>query len=751
MKLLDFGLAKAAEDPVAASDQHNSPTVTISPTRAGVILGTAAYMSPEQARGSAVDKRADIWAFGVVLYEMLTGRGLFAGETVSDTLAGVLKSDPDWTALPVETPPAVRRLLRKCLERDRKRRLHDIADARIEIEEWRAEPQPLAAAAAPSRRRLGWIAAVGLLLGAFGLWGLWQLFRGRDWTAHQEVIRFQIQPPSEGRFVAAGVFGGGLAVSPDGRMVAFIANVNGTIGVWVRPLDGADARLLPGTNGATAPFWSPNSKSIGFSTFGKLRAFDLEHGTLVNICDIPGSFTGGAWSEDGRILFGVREEGGLLQVAASGGTPSQLTNIDRAKGEVTHSQPRMLPGGRFLYAARNIDSENETVYAAPMREPSRRVPLLSSLKAAMRSLSGVSYVRRDDGKAYLLWIRGTTLMGQQFDADALQVTGDSFSVAEPAVTVSAGANVLVYAPSLAARQFQWLDRNGRSVGVLGEPAEYVFSRISPDGRRVVTVRAGPADIWLLETTRGVASRLTSHGIHISPLWSPDGRTIVFGTGTPFNLFRMSADGSGPEERIWPAETRQVPVDWTKDGRLILYYEVAPDTGSDLWTLDVTPDGKPRPGAKPQPYIRAPYNQTAGRFSPDARWVAYQSDESGSWEVYVQSFPEAREKVRISTAGGRNPEWGPGGRELFYVSPDAKLMAVAMKLGAGSIEPSLPRELFALPRDTPGLGPFEATADGQRFLVQVTTDKIEPLSVIVNWPALFNKGDGRAMNSRSWRT
>jgi Tol biopolymer transport system component len=734
VKVLDFGLAKAAEEPVAAGDQSNSPTVTISPTRAGVILGTAAYMSPEQARGSAVDKRADIWSFGVVLYEMLTGRGLFAGETVSDTLAAVLKSDPDWAALPAETPWGIRRLLRRCLERDRKRRLHDIADARIEIEEALAEPKPLAAPPATNQRRLGWIAAVGLLLGAFGLWQLWRVGRLAE---NDNVIRFQIHTPSGGRFIPAGAFGGGLAVSPDGRTVAFMANVDGSSGVWVRPLDAIDARLLPGTNGATTPFWSPDSKSVAFSSGDKLRAFDLVHGTLVNICDIPGTFTGGSWSEDGRIVLGSLERGDLFQVAASGGTPSPFTSVDRAHGEVAHTWPQMLPGGRFLYSARSIESENETVYAAPVRDPSRRVPLLSSV----RGLSGASYVRGDDGKEYLFWIRGTTLVGQQFNSGKLQLTGDGFSVAEPAVTVSAGSKVLVYAPSFPSRQFQWLDRGGRPVGILGEPREYVFCRISPDGRRIVTSRAGPGDIWLLETARGVTSRRTSRGIHIFPLWSPDGRTILFATGTPFNLYRMSADGSGPEEHVWTAETRQVPVDWSRDGRLILYYEAAPDTGLDLWTLEVTPDGRPRPGAKPQPYIRAPYNQTLGRFSPDTRWVAYQSDESGRWEVYVQSFPETHEQVRISTAGGRNPEWGPEGRELFYLSPDAKLMGVTIKQRSGSIEPSLPRELFALPRDPPGLGPFEVAADGQRFLVQVTTDKIEPLTAIVNWRALVKRGAG----------
>jgi Tol biopolymer transport system component len=352
-------------------------------------------------------------------------------------------------------------------------------------------------------------------------------------------------------------------------------------------------------------------------------------------------------------------------------------------------------------------------------------------------------MRGDDGRDYLFWIRGTTLVGQRLDPDKLLVMGDSFSLADPAVWVSAGRNVLVYAPSPPARQFQWLDRLGRQVGILGEPGDYVFSRISPDGRRLVTVRAGQADIWLLETARGVGSRLTSRGIHISPLWSPDGRTILFASGTPLNLFRIPAEGNGGEERISKSETRQVPSDWSKDGRLILYYEAAPDTGMDLWTLEVAPDGQPQPSAKPQPYIRAPFNQILGRFSPDMKWVAYQSDESGRPEAYIQRFPEAHDKIRISTAGGHSPEWGPDGRELFYVSPDGKLIEVAMKLGTGLAEPSLPRELFTLPNGLTGLGPFEVAADGQRFLVLVTIDKIEPLTAIVNWSALLKKGGSTA--------
>jgi Tol biopolymer transport system component/predicted Ser/Thr protein kinase len=733
VKVLDFGLAAVAQ-PAAdhAGDPSASPTMTISPTRVGMILGTAAYMSPEQARGKVVDKRADLWAFGVVLYEMLTGRELFAGETVSDILAGVLKSDPDWTALPPETPASIRRLLRRCLERDRKRRLHDIADARIEIEEAVTQPEPQAMPNGGGRIRLAWVAA-GLLLGAAGGW---QLSRVPKLPDDNPVVRFQIQPPDGGRFISPGAAGGGLAFSPDGRTVAFVAVVNGSAGLWVRSLIATQARLLPGTGGATFPFWSPDSKLVAFSSFGTLQAFDLLHGTSSKICDVSGVFMGGTWSSDGRIVYAIRDVG-MFQVSASGGTPSQFVTLDRVHGEITHGVPQMLPQGWFLYEVGNNQPDNSAVYAAPLRDPSRRVRVLSL--GGREALNGVWYLHRDDGKDYIFWIRGSTLVGQPFDSERLQLTGEAVSLADPAVAVSSASKVLVYAASFALRQFQWIDRAGKVTGTLGEPGNFVFCRISPDGRRVITINAGvAAEIWLLETARGVSSRLTSRGIHIRPVWSPDGRTILFGGGTPFNVFRISADGSGGEERVLKSETPQVPLDWSTDGRLILYNAEAPDTGRDLWTLEVTPDGRPQPGAKPRPYIREPFNQSLARFSPNMGWVAYQSDESGRAEVYLRSFPEPREKIRISTVGGRNPEWAPDGRKLFYISFDDRLMEVALKLGPGSAEPSLPRALFQLPGGLTGLDPFDVAQDGQRFLVPAMADKVEPLTVIVNWPALLKK-------------
>jgi Tol biopolymer transport system component/predicted Ser/Thr protein kinase len=715
IKLLDFGLAKHRA-PLSETD------VTRALTEQGQIVGTLQYMSPEQLQGKEADARSDLFSFGCVLYEMLTGKQAFTGQSAASVIAAILEREP----APLNIAPPLERAVNRCLAKDPDQRFQNALDLKLALT-WAME-LPIAAKA---DRRIWIVTAVAWLL--LGAAGAWQLSR-RNPPADNNVIRFQIQPPEGGRFVPPGAFGGGLAVSPDGRAIAYVANVGGTLGIWVQALDATHARLLAGTTGATSPFWSPDGKSIAFFSHGKLRAIDLAHGTVSNICDVPGTFTGGAWSEDGRIVFGSLERGDLFQVAASGGTPSVFTKVDRANGEVMHASPKMLAAGRFLYGARLGESANDTIYAAPLRDPARRVRLLSSA----RSLSGASYVRADDEKEYLLWIRDTALVAQQVDSEKLQLLGDSLSLADPAVTLGAGGKTLVYWSSRLSRQFQWFDRAGKQVGTLGEPGDYVYSRISRDGRYVVTTQVGSGDMWALDAARGVASRLTTRGIHIAALWSPDGRTILFASGAPFNLFRIPAEG-GAEERILKSETAQRPLDWSKDGRLILYADTAQDTGADLWTLEVTPDGKPQPGAQPQPYIRAPFNQTAGRFSPDTRWVAYQSDDSGASEVYVQSFPKPHGKIRISTAGGRNPEWGPNGRELFYLSPDEKVMAVAMKLGAESAEASLPRELFPLPSTPIGLSPFEVAADGQRFLMQVATDKIEPLDVILNWPALLKKG------------
>ena len=419
---------------------------------------------------------------------------------------------------------------------------------------------------------------------------------------------------------------------------------------------------------------------------------------------------------------------------AFGGTPLQVTTIDRAHGEGTAGYVQALPGGHFLYGVVSYgvvstDPQKAGIYAATLAKPAERVRLLANA-IDVRYASGV------DGEDYLLWIRDRTLFAQPFNTEKLQLIGEPRLLADPVAMASSGGRSLLYGSSIGLRQFKWLDRKGNDVGLLGEIGAWAFSRISPDGGRVATTRAdGLRGVWLLETRRGVANRLTTSISPLSPVWSPDEKTILF---SRFAIYRIGVDGTGIEERVTQSPNVQSVSDWSRDGRFVVYSEVAPDTGRDLWVLPVTSEGRPSPGAKPWPFVREPFDQQTARFSPDTHWVAYQSDESGQFEIYVRSFPEPREKIRISTGGGTYPQWGSGGRELFYQSRDGKLMVVTLTTTA-SLEASLPRQLFALPAFVPGPNPYEATPDGQRFLIPEPAASPEPLNVIVNWPALLKKG------------
>jgi Tol biopolymer transport system component len=387
------------------------------------------------------------------------------------------------------------------------------------------------------------------------------------------------------------------------------------------------------------------------------------------------------------------------------------------------------------------------IYAASLEKPNERVHLLTTDANAL-------YASGDDGRDYLVWQRKGTLVAQEFDTGALQLSGEIRILADR-VAMSGGirmnaavsGGLLLYDGGGRVSQFTWFDRAGKRLGVVGEPGEYATVRLSPDGRRVVSARTKPGgrDLWLLDVDRGVASIFTSSAMQRGyPVWSPDGRTIVFGSGSPLNLFRKTVAGGGEEQRLIQSAHYQYPSDWSRSGRFLLYSELRPGTATDLWILPVTPDGKVVPDAKPRPYLHTQFNEGSGRFSPepDPQCVAYTSDESGRQEVYVDAFPEVRNKMQISTAGGGFPEWSPDGRELFYVSPDLKLLLVSLKRGTNSVEPSSPRELFALPIANDGVSPYQVAPDGQRFLVRATPEKQagQPLTLIVNWPALMKKGE-----------
>jgi Tol biopolymer transport system component len=738
VKVLDFGLAKAASGGTSA-DLSQSPTITVSGTRDGVLLGTAAYMSPEQARGQAVDKRADIWAFGCVLYEMLTGRAAFAGSTVSDTLAAILDREPDWTALPNSTPAVVLRLMRRCLQKDAKLRLHDIADAGIEIDE------ALLPGPTDQTTKHGWpkkwVAAAVTLVVVLGM-GAWAVSRFRQPDAGGPVLRLQIAPPDGGQFGGIGDLsvrrGPGLALSPDGRTAVYGATVSGQYALWLRPLDGTAARVLRGTEDARLPFWSPDGRSIAFFANGKLQKLDVAGGPPFVICDVP-AVLGGVWASDGRILVGIFG-GAIASVPASGGTLSAVTTLDKSKGDVAHVWPQVLPAGHFLYWGGSTKPEdNGVIYAASFDKPNERVRLITSETSAV-------YTSGPDGRGYLLWQRGGTLIAQEFDGTTFKFAGEPRPIADAIgmvaatgfLAVAAGSNGSLLYANAALQRLTWFDRMGKQLGTLGDPGQFSpLVRFSPDGKQIATTRMEAGrELVLMEVDRPMSRRGTfdSRG-GFFPLWSPDGHTILFIGDSVTALYRKDATGTAPDQRLasWRAQDARLN-DWSRDGRSVLSTRNTVETGDDIWVVPVTPDGHLAADAQPTPYLRTPLNEAAGRFSPEPnpRWVAYHSDESGRPEVYVDTFPERRGPHRISTDGGTFPKWGPSGHELFYQSPDGRVMAVSLKRGADSIEVSAPQALFTIPRESF----FEVAPDGERFLVTMPDPTPHLLNVIVNWPSLL---------------
>jgi Tol biopolymer transport system component/predicted Ser/Thr protein kinase len=726
IKLLDFGLAKRT-GPLKEAEA----TLTEALTSNGQILGTLQYMSPEQLQGKATDARSDLFSFGCVLYEMLTGRRAFEGGSSVSVIAAILERQPE----PLTVALSLERVVRRALAKDPDQRFQTARDLKAALI-WAMEQPPPGAVAKPNRR-WQWIAALTLLVGALGGW--W-ISHYRQPAADDRVFRLQIAPPEGSRFVFSANNVGGITLSPDGRTAAYVASGQRKTGLWIHPLNGATAWLVAGTEDAAFPFWSPDNKSVAFFTRRKLQRVDIAGGLPVAICDAPDG-RGGTWSS-GEILFGTRASG-LFRVSVSGGTPSPLTTLDASTGERAHRWPQVFPGGHFLYW---VQGENAGIYAASLAKPAERTRLLTTDENAL-------YAPGRDGKGYLLWAGAENLVAQEFDTAALKLTGEPHPLADRVammgmlgqmnVAVSM-AGVLLYSASNFASQFAWFDRLGKPLGVVGEPGEYNAFRLSPDGHRIMASRnsSGTNDLWRLEVERGVAGRLTSNSrINTYPVWSPDGRTTVFRSGVPPNMFSKESSGAGDEQRLTQSSNVQDPTDWSRNGRLVLYHELTPGAGYDLWVLPVTPEGKPVPDAKPQPYRRTPFNESWGRFSPEAQphWVAYQSDETGRYEVYIQAFPEPHGKFQISANGGQYPQWGAGGRELFYVSQDNKLMAASLTIGADSVEPSVPRELFPLPAVDIGWCPYDATSDGQRFLVRTTTAQAgQPLTVIVNWPALLKK-------------
>ena len=742
VKVLDFGLAKALEGDASSIDIANSPTISQMATQAGVLLGTAAYMSPEQAKGKAVDRRADIWALGCVLYEMLTGKMAFRGETVTDTLAAVIKEEPDWSRLPAATPIRVRVLLQRCLQKDPKQRLQAIGDARISLDEvLSGAPDPILAgtpqAAVPRWRRVLPWGVAALLFGT--LTPIVFIHLREKPPAPTQSLRYQIFPPEKA------VWGGALALSPDGRHLAFSATAqDGRNRLWVRDLDKLEPRPLPGTEDAGYAFWSPDSRVLGFATNNQIERVDISGGVSQTICGAAG-VQRASWTQDGVIVFG--SYAGLLRVSAAGGAPSFLTKVDASRGEVAHANPSFLPDGRHFLYTRETGAAWVTYVgsldAGPEQPASKPLLAAGAENAVYIPPSGAGPGR------ILFWQEGV-LMTQEFDASRVEPKGDPTPVAQQVNDWTVSNNgVLAYTGGGAfasPMQLAWFDRHGKTLGTLGEPGIILFPwpAISPDGSAAVVPGSDPAvggsDLWLYNLARGTRSRLTFDArCNSYPSWSPDGSHIALTSCRDGSLtvYQKAMNGIGQQEALdrTPADVK-VPTDWSRDGRYIIE-QVILGAKSAIWVL---PASQEQAGGsrKSFPYLSDQSNEGLSRLSPNGQWLAYASDETTRNEIYVQTFPKPGGKWPVSTNGGIFPVWSRDGKELYFVGLDGKLMATDVKGGpGGSFEASAPKALFDLHVGGGQLG-FDVTRDG-RFLIPTAIEQsVAPITVVVNWTAGLKK-------------
>jgi eukaryotic-like serine/threonine-protein kinase len=735
VKVLDFGLAKVGSRPASGEPAENSPTISMVATQAGMILGTAAYMSPEQARGKNVDKRADIWAFGVVLYELLTGKRLFEGEDLTETLAAVVKEKPDLS----DVPPQVRRLLERCLEKDPKKRLRDISGVELLLEE---QPAPATqAVAAPRIQRARWLWPAVAVVAVLGLAAL-AFVHMREKPPAVQVLRYTINPP-------AAATPRQMTLSPDGRHVAMIGPGDRGFQLWVQALDGLQPQALPGTYGASYPFWSPDGRQIGFFADGRLKKIAITGGPATSLCNALDA-RGGSWNQDGVIIFGTAGSA-LKRVGIAGGDPVVVSSVSTAAGQVF---PQFLPDGRrFLYLDR---SKSPGVYIASLDAPAASARLL------LGDDSNAQYVPPLAGSSvgHLLFVRQQILMAQPVDPDAIKLAGDPFVVVEQIsrgqtegfyyFSVS-GNGILVHQSGAAgARQHTWFDRNGKLLGTVG--GLYTTSgrlALSPDESRLITERnAIPnGDLWITELERATESRFTlgEARLSMSPVWSPDGTKVAFAAASlgprnsALNLYQRASDGTGQNELLLESNVPTIPTDW--HGQYIVFRQAQSGrTGFDLFALPMSGD------KKPMPLLISEFNETMGTVSPDGRWLAYASDKTGTYELYVRPFAPGKPAAgewKVSLGDGRDPHWRGDSRELFFVTSTRKMMTVDVRAAGDALVRGTPRELFTVPYATAGysLTRYAVTKDGQRFIMAAEpagSTETDPIYVTVNWLAGISK-------------
>ncbi len=730
VKVLDFGLAKAFGDDAAAPNLTNSPTKAVAATNAGVILGTAAYMSPEQAKGKEVDRRTDVFAFGCVLYEMLAGRPAFPGDTVTEILARVLEREPDWSLLPPGITSRVQDLLRGCLEKDPQKRRRDAGDLRLDIEHALIEPArpvvPLVLAVAGRRAWTPWIVA-GLLAAALAAALFISNFRA---PARPQEMRLEITTP-------ATVDPTSFAISPDGRQLVYVGLAEGQRRLYLRSLDATEAHPLAGTEWATYPFWSPDGRSIAFfGADGKLRRIEISGGPPTVLGQgQPG--LGGTWSTNGTVLFAPFTAGPLFRVPASGGEAVPATKV--SPGQLGHSFPAFIGDSQqFVFYVRGPD-EIQGIY-------------MGSLDSAdMTRLTPADTPGLYTSQGWLLFGSQGKLVARRFDPAKRELSGDSIALADSLASNQLGmfvarpfsasttGHVVYRAGGSVTTQLAWFDRSGRALGSIAMPehADPANPSLSPDGSRVAFDRTqqGNTDIWLVDGER--LTRLTSDpAVDQFPIWFPRGDRIVFGTTRSGgqNIYQRRSRAEGSEEPLLEGPPPiKTPTDVSPDERFLLYFSVAPTTATDIWVLPL------KAGEKPFPFLTTSFAEIWGQFSPDGRWIAYQSNESGLWEIYVRPFPGPGGQWVISTTGGVYPRWASDGKELYYIDPTGRLMAVTIGVKNDALEVGKPIALF----QTHVLGgganmigrnqQYDVAPDG-RFLINVLNDEAlnSPLTILLNW-------------------